>query len=95
MNFIELTRQQGGRVRIRADSITTVVEALIGKDRQPALMIQLGPNFSVTVTGDTMDTLFNKMTVAFGRSPVITSTTSSDYPNHIQPSVQIIKEEAA
>lgn len=82
---MELTRQQGGRIRIRADAMTAITEASLGKDNTPGLIIQLGPNLSVAVVNDTMETIFNKLTVAFnGKRPIITDRTSPAFPGHVE-----------
>ena len=95
--FIEVTGSKG-RVRIRADHVTMVIEGVvIGKDKVDGLMVQLSTNLTVSVTGDTMESLFNKLTVALGREPQIVKETSPAYPGHIDPAslIALAEDEAA
>jgi hypothetical protein len=93
--FIEVTGSKG-RVRIRADHVTMVMEGLaIGKDKQEGIMVQLSTNLAVSVTSDTMESLFNKLTIALGRAPGLVTETSPAFPGHIDPASLIEPEQDA
>jgi hypothetical protein len=77
MNFIEVARRGGGRVRVRWDSITAVVEIFEtpgdAKSRRIAhtLQLQLGASNHIVVEGESMESLFTKMTVAGGKGQIM------------------------
>ena len=92
MNFIEVARRGGGRVRVRWDSITAVVEIFEtpgdAKSRRIAhtLQLQLGATNHIVVEGESMDSLWNKMCVASGGAPIgVIDKHSPDYPGYPTP----------
>lgn len=87
-NFIE-TRKRGpngkGRVRIRADAITGLVETFVVegvKDNIRVMRVHLGSNGFLDLEDETMDTLWNKLNQAIGRKLVVVEDTSPEYPGH-------------
>lgn len=90
MNFVEVKRRSGGRVRVRLDAITAIVEITeksgggkLGPVREIAgLQIQLGANNHIITEGDTMETLFNKMMIARGMGIEVIMAPTDAYAHH-------------
>lgn len=71
MHFIEVTREDGRRARIRADAITTVLEERTGTAKNGnehlSLVLILQNNNPLKVRDDTMEGLFARMEAAHGQ----------------------------
>ena len=71
-------------VRIRADFVTMVLETLTkeGDKYIPGVRIHLGNSNHIDVVEETMETVWNKLSVAMGAAPTVVSALSPEWPGH-------------
>lgn len=84
-NFIETERKGGGRLRLRADYITGLMEVEVkeGDKYKKLIRVHLGSNNHIDVEGETLDSMWNKMCQAMGRNLVVVAQTAPGFPGHV------------